>query len=183
MRRDELFRQTVAKLAEIRDGDVDELTLLETSGRLRKLLLDGDPLVHQVNRQRRKRIRYIATDPNDAWSKTILSIGDGPMIWFMGAGISPRLASRPSARPISLTHDQFLALRAARIQGTDIPVKAVILQLANIEGGVHAGTPKTDMERQLAAVNEAFTVGEIGAITATIYGITEVVVHALEPLT
>ena len=57
MQADQLFLRTLEDL-DRRTTVADEYEALLAAGLLRKLLLDEAPLVHQVNRYRRERIRF-----------------------------------------------------------------------------------------------------------------------------
>jgi hypothetical protein len=86
--RQELFDRTVARLDTIVTAEFDAYSALESSGLVRKLLLDDDPLLHQVNHQRRKRVRFeVASNP--AYEREILS--HNPIFWAPVGALSPRL--------------------------------------------------------------------------------------------
>lgn len=179
MDRQELFDRTVQRLDEIvRDG-FDEYAALESSGLVRKLLIDESPLLHQVNRQRRRRVRFEVAG-NVAYETELFK--DGPMVWVPGAALSPRLSIMAHFTVRSLTLDQFLAHRAMFVAGHDVSVHDVIVQLAHIEGGVHAGTPKTDVEHLLQQANAQLGISGMGSVANSMQGIADVVVVALQPL-
>ena len=179
MNRQELFDRTVARLDEIVTIDFEAYSALESSALVRKLLLDGDALIHQVNRQRRKRVRFeVATNP--AYEEQVFA--DGPSFWAPAEALSPRLTIMPAPVIRSLSLDQFLAHRAMYVRRHDISVKDVVKQLANVEGGVHAGTAKTDVEKALHVVNEQLGIGGMGSVVRSVRGIADVVAVSLRPL-
>ena len=57
--------------------------------------------------------------------------------------------------------------------------REVIKQAANVEGGVHAGTPSTDRERLLSEYNAAIRIGGIAALVRALRAIADVVVQSL----
>ena len=64
MDRDELFVRTLADLRRrLERGRQDEYEAMGIAGLLRKLLIDGQSLVDQVNRDRRLKITYRTTLP------------------------------------------------------------------------------------------------------------------------
>lgn len=126
MDRQQLFDRTVARLHTIVTSEFDAYSALESSGLVRKLLLDDDPLLHQVNRQRRKRVRFeVASNPAD--EREIFS--DNPIYWAPAGALSPRLTIMPTPVIESLSLDQFPSRRAMYVRGHDISVKDVVKQL------------------------------------------------------
>jgi hypothetical protein len=178
MDRQELFDRTVKKLERVVESG-DEFDMLEAAAAVRKLLIDDSPLLHQVNRQRRRRVTFDVERPS-ALQREILK--DGPVYYFLVEGISPRLTITASAGVEMLKLDQFLAHAAAWVRGQEISVKDLILQLAHVEGGVHAGQPSSDLERLLQEANSALLVGGMGSVARTMRGVADVVVSALKPL-
>jgi hypothetical protein len=179
MDRQALFDRSVRKLRDISE-QADEFDMLEAAAAIRKLLLDESPLLHQVNRQRRRRVTFEVERPT-ALQRLILE--DKPLVYFLMEGVSPRLTITASAGVDVLKLDQFLARAAAWIQGQEVSVKDLVLYLAHIAGGVHAGTPKTGLERLLHEADSSLMVGGMGSVSRTMRGIADVVVVALVPLT
>lgn len=178
MNREQLFLRLLQELAALADGISDDFQLLQASGHLRALLLDHDPLMHQMNRDRRLKISF-EPSAEDAYTKVVLE--DGPVFWAQMDGFSPRLAARPRQSE-ALKLDGLLAKRAAVVEGEDVSVKDLILQVANVEGGVHPGTPRTDLEQRLSQWSVALRIGGFAAVARTLRGIADVVVQGLEPL-
>ena len=179
MNRQDLFDQTVRKLERVADGEFDELAMLEAAAAVRKLLLDESPLLHQVNRQRRRRIVFEVAGPS-ALQAEILK--DKPTVYFLMEGFSPRLRLTGGTGVEPLKLDPFLARPVGWVQGRAVTVKDIVLQLAHVEGGVHAGTPKTDLEARLHEANAALFIGGLGSVARTMRGIADVVVATLKPL-
>jgi hypothetical protein len=109
-------------------------------------------------------------------------LGYGPVFWSFMDGFSPRLAAR-AKKVEALNRAQLLSKRAARVSGQDVTTRDLILQVAHVSGGVHAGSPETDLQRLLAGVSESVRIGGVSAVSRTLRGISDVVVLGLEPLT
>lgn len=91
---DELFLYTMRDLRRRVEAPTDEYDLLMAAGLLRKLLLDDQPLVHQVNRRLRLKFAFeIAT--NDAYEAVIME--DKPMSYVVTTP-SPREQLYPARR-------------------------------------------------------------------------------------
>lgn len=77
MNRDAIYLKRVEALEQIAAGGCDEFSMLLGSGHLRVLLLDGDPLINQVNRDRRIRVRFQARG-EDAYTQMVFE--DAPVV-------------------------------------------------------------------------------------------------------
>jgi hypothetical protein len=157
---------------------INEYMMLTTSAALRLILLDGYPLVHKVNRTRGMQIGFEVCSETTPFVKLVLE--DHPVFWALADAISPVLG--PPCITESLGLDPFLAKRAAIVAGHNVSVKGVILQIANVAGGVHAGAPRTDLEKALQEHSELIRLGGIPVVERMIKGIAAVVAEALIPL-
>lgn len=162
----------------VNDRPWDEYALLRSSAIVRALLLDDAPLLHQVNRQRRRRIQFAVFE--SYVSAEILK--DKPFFYSVGSGLSPRL-SIVTGTVTTLNLDQFLKYRVTVVADRRIDVQTVVKFLANVAGGVHPGTPKTELEALLGEANDGLGIGGVGSIAASMQGIADVVATACEPLT
>jgi len=179
MKPSNLFLETLTELRRRLAAINDEYELVMASGLLRKLLLDGEPLVHQLNRGLRLQLRFpIAT--TDAFDAALMRYH--PVFDLSPEGLSPKFNLLPSAVTKQVDLDTFLAQRAAAIQGREVSVKDLIRQVSHIEGGVHAGTARTEIERLLAAASESVRINGVTMTAATIRGIGLVVLDGLAPL-
>lgn len=172
---DRLFVHTLRDLEE-RTASTDEYTVLMSAALLRKLLLDDSRLVDQVNRTHRLKLRYRISDVSP-WEKLILD--DGPGFWTIEDALDP---DSPFAyAPYDATRDQLLARQVMYFSGSRITVRDVIDQLANIEGGVHSGSPKDDRQRALQAAAQFYSrAGLPGAVSQTRL-IGRIIVRGLRP--
>jgi hypothetical protein len=116
---------------------------------------------------------------NDAYEAMILKAS--PIVYVVNDGISPRSAL-PSATVRKVKLGGFLARRAAFVQGHDVTVRHLILQVANIEGAIHAGAPRDEKQRVLAGASETIKIGGAGLAASTMRGIAWVVLDALAPI-
>lgn len=186
MEREELFRHTIRDLIEFIDSrPFEEYETLKSSVLLRKMLVDSDPLMNQINRQRRKRIRFEVVNHGPNIEDMVPGL-PAPMLHAYLDGISPRVASTIHGTE-SLDRDRFLAhpiMRLGGPLGSDerVTVYDAIVQVANVEGGVHPGMPKTELQERLAEVNRGFKFNNVGAICRTLYGIADVTAATLAPL-
>jgi hypothetical protein len=173
---DRLFVHTLRDLEE-RTASTDEYTVLMSAALLRKLLLDESRLVDQVNRAHRLKLRYRISDVSP-WEKLLLD--DNPVFWTIEDALDP---DSPFAyAPCDATRDQFLARQVMYFSGSRITVRDVIDQLANIEGGVHSGSPKDDRQRALQAAAQFYSrAGLPGAVNQTRL-IGRITVRGLRPL-
>jgi hypothetical protein len=166
---DELFLHSVRDLARAAVRVEDEYQMLNVAGVLRKTLLDDHPLVHQVNRSPRRKILFEASSEDTPFVAMILE--DGPVFWAWLDALSPVLCT--GLKPVTerLTLEQLLKKRAAIVQGHSVSIRELILQIANVAGGVHAGTPKTELEKVLVDASAAIRFGGVSAVERTIRGI------------
>ncbi|HEX74694.1 MAG TPA: hypothetical protein G4N93_06060 [Dehalococcoidia bacterium] len=89
----------------------DEYETLMIAGLLRKLLLDKNPLVDQVNRQKRQRIRFIIND------YPLPTMEPGIEFCSLEDMLDPSVI--PCPRPLEVTRDQLLSLRWTPSLGQD----------------------------------------------------------------
>jgi hypothetical protein len=177
MDRDRLFLETVGELR-TRSERGTAYDWLMCAGLIRKLLMDGNPLVHQVNRGRRERLIYRVTSEGP---RSAAILADRPTFWARLDGISPRFAP-PGRRVLELKLEQFMQTRALVIDGRSIAVRKLIKQAANIEGGIHAGRPEDEEEQAIAAFSNFVRFDDGSGVGGTLRGITWVVLDGLEPI-
>ena len=106
---DQLFLKTLSDLERRTGSEASEYDVLRSSALLRQLLLDGGPLVHQVNRHRRLTLVFRVNVREPTWRR----VGsDPPSFWTRHDGLDPETAlvtpevaelklnpTRASARP------------------------------------------------------------------------------------
>jgi hypothetical protein len=176
--RDELFIETLRDLeARVQPG-VGEYEILMSSLLLRKLLLDGEPLMDAVNRDRRVRVTFLTNMREPIWSRVG---GSKPEFWSIEDGLDPDTALAGS-EPQELKRDAFLAHRVMVVNGIDISVHDLIDQAAHITGAVHALVPTTDKQRILAEVSARLRVAGYGAAIRPLQAVGRIVLRGANPL-
>ena len=181
MNRDRLFIETLNDLeGRLRVGR-SEYDVLGISALIRKLLIDSDPLVDQVNRQRGRKLnlRFRANVAPPMWS--IAGLDPATTIWSQHDGFDPEMGV-PGTVAADLSRDRLLAHVVMMIRGHEVTVKDVVLQAANVAGAVHAGRPRTPGEMQLAGIGSEIHIGGYPASVGLLLAIGRVVVRGLHPL-
>ena len=171
-----LFLATLRDLEE-RLTRPDEYGMLRTAALLRQLLLDKNRLVDQVNRPLRLKFSFEIAD-NEAYQRVIFA--DRPSFYSVQDALDP--TDPIFGRTRILTRDQFTGTLVMVVDGNPITIKDLINHLANVEGGVHKGTPKTDVQRAIAVAIPFLTVGNIPGTHRLVSTIAKIVLAALEPL-
>lgn len=182
MDRDRLFVHTVDWLSGVaRRNPPNEHELLLASGRLRMLLLDKQPLLHQVNAPRKFDVRFrIVRTGRSAYTKAVLDLK--PMMWAVADGIAPAFA-RPGSGPIeSVGLEAFLHERVMIYRGEDVTIRDLIDHLANVAGGVHAGKARDPHNLALNQMSDEIMLGGLDSPIWCLRGVAAVVVDALTPL-
>jgi hypothetical protein len=179
---DQLFLDTLSDLEgrlHTTEQSPSDYQVVKASALLRQLLVDQQNLVDQVNRTRRLKIRYRASDrkpPADP----------APTFWTVQDGFDPETALRRS--PIlEVNRDGLLKCVVATLQASageskSVTVYDLIQYLAHVEGGVHAGQPKTPMENELRVWNQFVSIGGRPSMVRSLFAVGRVVVKGLEPL-
>lgn len=174
--RDWLFLGTMQELKQGCARRNDAFRLISCSRNLRLLLLDGNPLVHQVNRAFELDLQFeIARQrkSNEERVKPVLSV--------VLDGLVPdeHLRGKELHR---LTLSQFLNEPLMHTPESSIRVKDVIKYCANVLGGVHALSPKGEQERVLHTIDSSVGFGGVSAAARQLWSIGVVTTTALEPL-
>ncbi len=169
-----LFMKTLEDI-EARLNQNDPYDILLIAGLLRKLFLDDNPLVDQINRAHRIKLQFEVTasfnKPED---------GDKNSVWSMQDGLDPETAA-PGKKRLSLSRDQFLQAVVAMVHGTSYSVRDVVQYEANVAGAVHAGSAKTEKEKALQALGQ-LSLGGYQPALRQLLAIARVTLKALAPL-
>lgn len=176
--RDTLFLRTLNDLARRIDPGEDEYEVLLIAGLLRKLLLDDPPLIDQVNRERRVRIRYVINVRPPVWEL----LGEPPPVfWSEQDGLDPETALTV-VESKAVSRDEFLAKVIMRARGESVTVKDTILHTANVVGAVHPGRPREDVNRLLEQIAGQLSIGGYRPDIRSLQAVARVVLRALAPL-
>lgn len=173
---DRLFVHTLRDL-ERRTADTDEYEVLLSAALLRKLLLDQERLMDQVNRRYRLGLRFRISGVSPFEQELY---GSNPIFWALEDALDPD--SPLSYAPFDATRDQFLKRRVMRFSDNWITIRDVIDHLANIEGAVHSGKPKEERQRVLQAVGRFYSRGGLPGVVSQVRLIGRITIRGLSPL-
>jgi len=156
----------------------DSYALTRLSGLIRHLLLDGRPLLDQVNAIYRLRLRFpvIAGLKSPAHDQLHDLLNDGQTILHR-AGLFPNGA--PSTE---ITKDEFLKFECLLYRGIDITVRDVVLTVAHILGGIHTDEPKDEVQETLLRLEREVTTSRSPILLYAMTDIARVVYAAVTPL-
>jgi hypothetical protein len=175
---DRLFLATIDDLNTRVQPGLPEYDVLMAAPLLRKLLLDDRPLVHQANTSRRMKIRYRINTRRPLWQ---LAGSPRPTFWSIQDGLDPESAL-PFVLPSEVDHDTLLRHVVMLVGDHDVTIRDLILQISNVSGGVHAGSPKTDKAAILQQMSEEFRIEGYQPDVRALQAITRVVLRGLRPL-
>ena len=170
MDRNELFLRTLEDLrTRITTGRRDEYQAIGLAALLRKLLLDDHPLIDQVNRKHRIRLRFVTALPAS------MTEDDLPL--------APPPGAPPFVRGLKeVTKDGLLSRFAAWVAPHAYTVRDLILYVANIKGAVHAGRARDAGDDALVVAGDEIEIAGFDPAVYALFGIAEVVLDGLEPL-
>lgn len=174
---DTLFLETVADLRR-RTNAATEYDAQQLAALLRKLLLDGQPLIDAANRTRRMRIRFRVYD-GSPYQDLVLSLG--PAFYAVQDAFDPRDVAVANARISEVDRDALLGRGIVLMDGAWFSVADVVTYVSHVEGGVHRGPPKGDKQRALAATNIRIG-GYDSPVVRSLLAVARVVARGLEPL-
>lgn len=170
-----LFVNTIKDI-ENRLSNSDPYEILLISGLIRKLFFDDYPLVDQVNRIYRFKLQFEITVPQT-------DIYNDPYLDFCSVqdGLDPDTAP-PFKNKITVTRDQFFHTTVTVINKKHFSVMDIILFEANVCGGIHAGSPKSEKEKALNQINKSISIGGYESTLRQLLAIARVILKSLNPL-
>ena len=124
----------------------DDYAMLRAAALLRQLLTGESPLMHQVNRSHRLKVTF----PVCGRRYTEVMLADNPTLYLALGGIH---RSGSPERPEMLPLDHFLAVKVLKLGPNTLTVGDLISISANVLGGVHKGTSKSEKEQALEGFN------------------------------
>jgi hypothetical protein len=152
----------------------DEYDLLISSLLLRKLLMDGHPLMNIVNRRHHLKIAFDICEPP--------AVAPDIGLWSFIEGFDPTNYLRRHPGLVTVSLDSFLATVIMIVAGKAYSVKALIDQVAYVDGGVHLDESVTGERKLLAGARDQFFVMGIAVTQHPLTVIGRIVLRALEPL-
>ena len=109
--------------------------------------MDASPLMHQVNRAHRLKVTF----PVCGRRYAEMVLADNPTLYLALSGIHRSGSPEP---PEMLSLDHFLAFKVLKLGPNVFTVGDLISISANVLGGVHKGTPRTEEEQALQGFNQ-----------------------------
>lgn len=175
----ELEELLLRELEELHRASVstDWHDLLRVSAIVRKLLIDPNGLVDQVNRTYRQKIQF------EIGTTSLDGPGPRPMLYLGLNDLDPEdgPVEFDGARKL-VVRDEFFKRVVILTNGVEITVRDVIAYEAHVSGGVHVGTPKTEADVVLHALKDFVRVRGRQPTLESLRPIARVVARGLEPL-
>lgn len=175
MDKSQLFIKTIEDIEE-RLTSHDEYEILMIAGLLRKLLLDSNPLMNQVNQEKRLKITFTVNYRGVPQTPPI------PFFWSIEDGIDPDTSVPHLSNPKKVNRDDFLKIPIILFNGRIIIVKDLILHMAHVEGAIHPGMPKSDEEKVLKELGQTLGIGGLPTGIRLLKAISRVVLKGLQQL-
>jgi hypothetical protein len=176
-----LFISTCEELDAVANG-ASEFRTLRAAGLLRLLLLDDHNLVSKVQSALQTKFKLtfeIVVGPDADEAFRAIGVKPGPTIKTMAwRAIFPG-DTLPGAPRTELKLDQFLKHPVFQHGAEQVTVKQIIKFLANAEGGVHHTSNLPAEQAALRELNDAIRVGDLGAISSYVRGLSNVVLSTL----
>jgi hypothetical protein len=170
-----LFLDTLRDI-ERRISNQDPYEILLISGLIRKLMFDDYPIINQVNRNYKLKLKFEITVPQD-------DIDNDPNLafWSVQDGLDPDTAS-PFKKRKFVSRDEFIHTTVTVINGKHFSIKDIVLFESNVCGGIHAGAPKSDKDYALNLVGKSLTVGGYSPCLRQLLAIARVILKSCDPL-
>ncbi|MFC1918844.1 hypothetical protein ACFLWW_02580 [Chloroflexota bacterium] len=173
MNTEQLFIRTIQDLDE-KLRSTDEYEKLMIAGLLRKLLLDDSPLVNQVNRHIRLRIRFTVNDCELFTSETGLVLHSVAGILYP----DPRLNNNP----IEVTVAKLLTTPIIMYGDNTLTIKDIIKHGANVQGAIHLGMATEEKDKALKELADLVSIQGLPIVFNLLHEIGMIVRVGLEPL-
>ena len=170
-----MFIKTLEDI-ETRLTSYDEYEILMVAGLLRKLLLDGDSLMNQVNRGKKLKITFTIND------RKIPQASSDVVFWSIEDGLDPDTSVPLLCNPKEVNKDDLLKIPIILSNGKTINIKDLIQHMAHVEGAIHPGIPKSDEEKILKGLGRILGIGGLPVGIRLLKAIARVVLRGLQPL-
>ena len=151
-----------------------EIDLLDLAARLRQMFLDGDSLVHQVNREHRLRLVFLVGQ--------FRSIPDAHVtVAGLEDGLDPD--TRPPGSPSKEVNlDGFTGHVVLYLKEHGHTVRDIIKHASDAAGGVHRTDSPREQHRKIAEFSAGFDIGGLPAAMRQLKAIARVALKGLRPL-
>jgi hypothetical protein len=170
MTRRELFLDLCRDLQTKCDA-TDRFEAIRASLNIRALFLDGSKsVVDQVNREHRVRFLFDVVRYSEPPVK--------PIAWFT---LSPGFDSPASMSRLRLQRDAFFGMQTGMVESTTFTVREVVLYVAHVMGGVHAGAATTDVDRSLQELDHIHVLN-LPMTVVMVQNCGRICLDALDPL-
>jgi hypothetical protein len=154
----------------------DDFDRLKTASALRQLLLDGSPLLHEVNRTRKLKIQFVVNNVG-----TSADFSTPPDLLFHGRGLDPS-GGQPVTGTRTVNLDQFLSTPVVESPTGSVTVKDIIGFIANKAGGVHFDSSRSRQDAKLEELLGTVSRFGIDSVAASLDAIARITLSALSPL-
>jgi hypothetical protein len=156
----------------------DAFNILKISANLRLLLLNG--LMQKANRNQKLNIIFTIVSLDPELLKEFLDLlhPDSIRVFSFQDILYPKLFPNLKTKKVKLK--EFLSTHLGLASKTELTVKDIIKYEANVKGGVHLGSPRKDVEKEID--QEIFYVGGLRFTLRQLTSIARVTLEALKPL-
>jgi hypothetical protein len=173
MNADRFFVECLVELESRASWQSSEYSLLRAGAILRELLVDGLPVVHEVNRERHAPVVFrVRRPPAPAASEAAH--------WHLGSLDPDTQAGGGTIEDLSL--DRFLQVPVMYFGLDRVTVGDVITLAANVRGGVHRGKAETRQHKLVEAYRLKVSLGDTPVELTALIPIASVVLKGLRPL-
>lgn len=176
--KEKLFVNTIIELEE-RFNKRTEYDLLKASGLIRQLIVDSNPLVTQVNRKYKLKIKFKVVK---RYKFDFANVDSNGTKWSNLSGMVFISPDKSSDFVELLGKDEFLKYQLLSHHETQFTILDVIKICANKYGGVHSEDIRKGRSLELDRMSSHITLNGSKSVFHAIYGIIEVCLVALKPL-
>jgi hypothetical protein len=173
-----IFLHSVNDLGE-RTEMANTYTILKASGIIRQLLIDGNSLYDQVNRDYKEKLMFRVQQKPKIPTESVGENGQILNQWF---GITFIYPNKESKNTELLNKDDFLKYKILNFGDEEFTVLEVIKICSNKYGGIHYENVKDEREILLDKLNSSFTLLNFDCVIYSMHGIMRVCHDALLPL-
>jgi hypothetical protein len=159
----------------------NKYNLIKASGLVRQLLMDGAPLVDQVNRDYKLKIVFRTQKNRPKFGDFVDASGQK---WETVIGVTLINPTHNDEEYISyVKRDAFLNYPVINFAGLDFSVQEIIKICAHVYGGIHSGKIEDKRDYYLDWANKTLSYSDgLDCTVKSIGEITSIVIDAIKPL-